>query len=194
MATTQRAQSAQTTQTAPLITPSVPEDDKAKVESIFNAIGAHLGFIPDGLRLYSISPPLLESFVGAIGYFMGHPKLSQELLAFVRYLVSSDAHCAFCIDFNAGLLMNMGVKPEQLAAAQEDFNQAPLADNEKTLLGIALQAIQNPENVNKEMIDAALQQGFSERDIFDVVTLAANNKALTHVLRTFKVDHQGTFA
>jgi len=180
--------------TSALISPTIPEEDKAKVTAILEGVQEHLGFVPDGLRLYSISPPLLESFVGAIGYFRGHPKLSQQLLALIRYLVSSDAQCSFCIDFNAGLLLNMGITQEQLAAAREDIAQAPLDENEKALLRIALAAIDNPQGVSKEDIDAALAQGFTERDVFDVVTLAANNRALTHVLRTFKVEHQGTFA
>lgn len=177
-----------------LINPQVPAEDINKVNAIFNSIEEHMGFVPDGLRLYGVSPPLLESFVGGVGYFMAHQTLSQELLAMIRYLVSSDAGCSFCIDFNEGILMNQGKTVEQLQAAKENSDAAPLSDKEKVLLKIAMAAIHNPEGVGQNDLQKARDHGFSERDVFDVVTIAANNKAFTHVLRTFKVDHQGSFA
>ena len=177
-----------------LINPVVPSEDSEKVEAIFKGIEERLGYVPDGLRLYSISPPLLEAFIGSVGYFMEHATLNQELLAMIRYLVSSDANCSFCIDFNAAFLLNMGKTQEQLSAAQENADNAPLTDADKVLLNIALSGIHNPEGVSKADIDQALEQGFTERDVFDAVVIAANNKAFTHVLRTFKIETQGTFA
>lgn len=158
-----------------LINPQVPAEDISKVNAIFNGIEEHMGFVPDGLRLYSVSPPLLESFVGAVGYFMAHQTLSQELLAMIRYLVSSDAGCSFCIDFNEGILMNQGKTAEQLQAAKENSANAPLSDEEKVMLNIALAAIENPEGINQNDLQKARDHGFSERDVFDVVTIAANN-------------------
>lgn len=180
--------------TTALITPAIPTEDTEKVNAIFAGIEEHLGFVPDGLRLYGISPPLLEAFVANVGYFMAHPRLSQELLAMIRYLVSSDAGCSFCIDFNTSLLINLGKTDEELKAARENPDNAPLTDAEKTLLKIALAALENPEGVTQADIQAGLDQGFSERDIFDAVVVAANNQAFTHVLRTFKIESQGTFA
>lgn len=177
-----------------LVNPVIPESDQELVSNIFGGVEEHLGFVPAGLRLYGISPPLLQSFVGTVGYFMGHERLSQKLLAFVRYLVSSDANCHFCIDFNGAILMNQGVTAEELQAAKDNPDDAPLDAGEKTLLRIALSAIEDPEGVSAADINAARQQGYSDRDVFDVVAVAANNKAFTHVLRTFNVEDQGAFA
>jgi AhpD family alkylhydroperoxidase len=177
-----------------LINPTVSATDQERVNAIFEGIEAHLGFVPAGLKLYSISPPLLEAFVGTVGYFMSHERLSQKLLALIRYLVSSDANCRFCIDFNAAILMNLGLTADQLEAARSDPNRAPLDDGEKTLLKIALAAIDKPEAVADADIQSARAQGHGERDVFDAVVIAANNKAFTHVLRTFKVEDQAAFA
>lgn len=177
-----------------LIQPMVPTEDQAKVDAIFKSVEEHMGFIPDGLRLYSISPPLLEAFMASVGYFMAHPTLSQELLAMIRYLVSSDSNCSFCIDFNEAILMSQGKTKEELQAARENPNQAPLTEPEVVLLKIALAAIENPEGVTQSDLQAAQDQRYLDRNIFDVVAIAANNKAFTHVLRTFKIEHQGTFA
>lgn len=42
------------TQTA-LVNPVAPAGEEEKVASILGAIKQHLGFVPDGLRLYSFS-------------------------------------------------------------------------------------------------------------------------------------------
>ena len=177
-----------------LINPEIPAEDKDKVDAIFKSVEEHMGFVPDGLRLYGISPPLLESFVASVGYFMAHPILSQELLTMIRYLVSSDAGCSFCIDLNAARLINLGKTHDQLIAAKKNVEDAPLTDAEKILLKIALAAINNPEAVSRENLQKAQEQGYTDRNIFDAVAVATSNMAFTHMLKTFKVEHQGALA
>lgn len=177
-----------------LINPQIPEQDRQHVERILKGVEMRLGFIPAGLRLYSISPPILEQFVSMVGYFMEHPRLNMKLMVFIRYLVSAAAQCRFCIDLNASILLEMGVTSEELQAARESVDDVPLNDADRTLLKIALAAIDSPDEVSQEDIDAAREQGFSDRDVFDAVVIAANNKAFTHVLRTFKVEDQSAFS
>ncbi|WP_457668650.1 carboxymuconolactone decarboxylase family protein [Thiolapillus sp.] len=177
-----------------LINPEIPESDRERVKRILKGVERRLGFVPAGLRLYAISPPVLEQFVNLVGYYMEHPRLNIKLMALIRYLVSSAAGCRFCIDFNAAFLMEMGVTPEELEAAREDVGRAPVDDADKTLLKIALDAIDRPDDISGAELDMAREKGFSDRDIFDAVIIAANNKAFTQVLRTFKVEDQGAFA
>lgn len=177
-----------------LINPKIPAEDRSKVDEIFKGVEQHIGFVPAGLRLYGISPPLLEAFMGSVGYFLAHPTLRQEFLAMTRYLVSSDAGCSFCIDFNKAILINLGKTEEQLQEARENPDKAPLTDAEKVLLNIALAAIHNPQAVTQEDLQKARDQGYTDRNIFDAVAIATSNKAFTHLLRTFKVEHQGAFA
>ena len=178
----------------PLITPNVPRGEEQHVEGILNQVEQALGFVPDGLRLYSISPPLLENFVSTIGYFRANPVMRQELLAMIRYLASSEAGCEFCIDLNEGFLTSMGVDLDDIRAARKDHKKAPLEANEKQLLELALKSLNDPDGVNQADMDAAHQQGWTDRDIFDAVAIAANNRAFNLVLKTFKIEHQGAFA
>lgn len=182
--------------TAPLIAPQVPAGEEQRVAGIFDAIQQRIGFIPDGLRLYSLSPPLLETFVGNIAYFNGGGTgLSPELAAMIRYLVSWQSGCAFCVDMNEGLLVNsLGLKLDQIRAARTNPELAPLSDKDKALLRIALKAANNPEFVSQHDLDQARQQGWQDRDLFDTVVQAASMRAFNIVLRTFKVEHQGAFA
>jgi alkylhydroperoxidase family enzyme len=178
----------------PLITPQIPSGDESRVEAIFNGVKQHMGFIPDGLRLYSFSPALLETFLGNISYFNSGERLTPSLMAMIRYLVSWESKCSFCIDMNEGFLSNMGVNLDAVRAARNNPDIAPIPAKEMPLLKIALKSLSNPEGVNESDIQAAKAQGWTERDIFDVVAQAASNRAFNYILRTFKVEHQSAFA
>lgn len=177
-----------------LLIPRAPSGEEARVAKTLGAIEQHIGFIPDALRLYSFSPPLLENFVSNIGYFNSGERISPSLMAMIRYYVSSDAKCSFCIDLNEGFLSNMGVDLDAVRAAKGHPDAAPLSEKEKPLLKIALKSVADPESVSQADITLAREQGWSDRDIFDVVAQAASNRALNYVLRSFKVEHQGVYS
>ncbi len=191
---TQAQQNKVTQHEKPLITPQVPAGEEGRVDAVFSAVKQYIGFIPDGLRLYSFSPALLETYVANISYFNSGERLAPSLMAMIRYLVSWEAKCNFCIDMNEGFLTNMGLELDSIRAARNNAELAPIPAKEKPLLMIALKSVNNPESVNAQDVQAAKAQGWSDRDIFDVVAQAASNRAFSYVLRTFKVESQGAFA
>lgn len=179
-----------------IINPQPPVGDEEKVAGIMKQIEENMGFVPDGLKMMGVSPVLLESMMGNVAYFMGHKELSQDLLWTIRYLNSDEANCNFCISFTGSMLMNnLGKTAEELQAAKENPDNAPITDNEKILLKIALASCDNPESVSADDLQEARNAGYSEQNIFDAVAVAVNNRAFTYFLRTFKVDElQGSFA
>jgi alkylhydroperoxidase family enzyme len=181
-------------QEKPLIFPQVPAGEENRVDAIFNAVEQHMGFIPDGLRLYSFSPTLLETFVGSVSYFNSGKRLAPSLMAMIRYLVSWESKCHFCIDMNEGVLTSMGLSLESIRAARDNPEAAPIPEKEKPLLMIALKSVNNPDSVNANDITSAKAQGWSDRDIFDVVAQATSNRAFSSILRTFNVESQGAFS
>lgn len=178
----------------PLMTPVAPAGEEQRVEAILDMAREHLGFVPDGLRMYSFSPTLLETFFTNVGYFRGETSLPAVLTTMIRYLVSSEANCNFCIDMNEGFLVNMGVDLDRVRAARKDPSAAPLDERERVLLDIALRSVSDPLNVSHTDIDAARAHGWSDREIFDAVAQATNNRAFNNLLRTFNIERQGVFA
>ncbi len=178
----------------PLLTPIPPAGQEDRVEAVFARVRERLGFVPDGLRLYSFSPPLLEAFVTNIGYFRDGTGLPPALTTFIRYLVSSDAGCRFCIDLNEGFLAHLGVDLDAARAARADVEAAPLEPRERLLLKLALKSVEAPQDIGSDDLEAVRAHGWSERDIFDAVVQAASNRAFNFVLRSFKVERQGVFA
>ncbi len=178
----------------PLLSPRAPAGEEARVDAVFSAVKQRLGFIPDALRIYSFSPTLLENFVGNISYFNSGERIAPRLMAMIRYLVSWESKCTFCIDMNEGMLTHMGLEPDDIRAARNNPELAPVSAREKILLNIALKSVNAPENVSDQDIQAAKSHGWTERDIFDAVVQATGNRALSSILRTFNIESQGAFA
>lgn len=187
-------QTAKKIDTLPLLQPVPPAGQEDRVNLVLSAMQDHLGFIPDGVRLYGISPPLLEAFMGNVGYFIGETHLPPELTTMIRYLVSAQAGCQFCIDMNEGFLLQQSKELDDVRTARTNPDKAPLDDKQKTLLKLALQSVNDPEAVDAMDLDSVRRQGWTDRDIFDAVVQAANNRAFNFVLRTFNVEAQGVFA
>ena len=178
-----------------LIYPQAPVGEEEKVNGILGNIESHLGFVPDGLRLFSFSPTLLENFVSNIGYFnMGGTKLSPTLTAMIRYQVSSQAGCSYCIELNEGFLSNLGVNIDEVRASRNKPETAPLNEKEKSLLLLAIKSVNAPDDVDQSDIDKVKKQGWEEREIFDAVVQASFNRAFNYVLKTFNVEHQGVYS
>jgi uncharacterized peroxidase-related enzyme len=178
-----------------LLYPQAPAGEEDRVNAILGNIEQHLGFVPDGLRLYSISPPLLESFVSNIAYFnMGGTKLPPALTAMIRYQVSWNAGCSFCVDMNEGFLTSMGFDLDTIRATRNNPEAAPLDPKEKALLKFAIKSVEAPEDISSADMDDMHRQGWRDREIFDAVVSAANNRAFNYILRTFNIEHQGAFA
>lgn len=178
-----------------LIYPQAPFGEEEHVKGIFEKIEQHLGFVPDGLRLLSISPPLLETMMGNIGYFnMGGTKLSPILTAMIRYQISSNAGCRFCIDLNEGFLTNLGLDLDEVRASHNKPESAPLDDKDKALLIFAVKSIQNPNDIDEVEMAKVKKHGWKDREIFDAVAQAASNKSFNYLLKTFNVTHQGIYS
>ena len=90
--------------------------------------------------------------------------------------------------------MNLGKDLDSVRAARTNPDAAPLSDKDKALLKLALKGVNSPEFVDMHDLEQAKQHGWRERDLFDAVAQAANNRAFNIILRTFKIEHQGAFA
>jgi hypothetical protein len=91
-------------------------------------------------------------------------------------------------------LVNAGLDQDAIHAALDDIAKAPLPEHEKVLLELAVRAVEDPDGIGETDLGADRELGWSDRDIFDAVAQAANNRALNLMLKTSEVDHQGVFA
>ena len=139
--------------------------------------------------MFSSNPVLLKQQWEYYGSIMQHPTLSMPLTTCIRMLVSQAGNCGYCIDMNAGMLINMaGWTPEQVAAIRADYKNSPLSDKEKTLLSLVLKSTTDSNNVNASDLQAARTAGWSDSEILDAVNHGARMVASDILINGFKVE------
>lgn len=157
----------------------------------YGQIQAAMGGVPAAFQLGSLSPELVRGQWEFIGYYLKHPTLSGSLLAFLRLSVSKEIHCGYCIGFNGALLVNRyGWTMEQLAAAKNDPNAAPLTENEKALVSYCIDAVRSFGRVDRLRLDSLRRMGWTDRDLLDAVMHAARNLASDIVINTFGLEDE----
>lgn len=166
-----------------------PENATGEVAAIYAQIQEAWGNVPTAIQVFSSNPVLLKQQWEYYGSIMQHPTLSMPLTTCIRMLVSQAGNCGYCIDMNAGMLINMaGWTPEQVAATRADNKNSPLSDKEKTLLSLVLKSTTDSNNVNASDLQAARTAGWSDSEILDAVNHGARMVASDILINGFKVE------
>ncbi len=166
-----------------------PANATGEIAAVYSALQARMGFVPNGLQLRSASPALLKLQMEGLGYFMQHPSLSMPLLACIRMLVSQKTDCAYCVDLNGGMLINMmGWTPDQVAATRADPAAANLPAREVAMLKFVLKGVADSLSITAADLDALRALDWSDRDILDGLYHGANMVAGDILLNAFKVE------
>lgn len=172
-----------------LIETVAPEQATGTVAEVYREIGQVLGRVPNGMRLYSVSPTLLAHQWQQMGYYMKHPSLSPALLATIRLLVSQANDCDYCIDMNSGMLIGMfGLTPEQVAAIRRDPEAAPFAARDRALLKLVLKTVVQRVPATRAELDALAALGWLPTDVLDAVAHGARNVSVDVLLNAFAVE------
>ncbi|WP_308387709.1 hypothetical protein [Acidithiobacillus sp. AMEEHan] len=164
-----------------------PENAQGELAELYAQITQAFGGVPEGLQLFGVSPALLRGQWQNLQYFGQHPRISANFFALLRYLLSEEGHCAFCIGFNEALLLNAGFSKEDIAKARTTPAQGPLSTAENALLDYALKAIHAPHSVGEAEIASLHTQGWSDQDLFDAVAHGAQHQAIDILFETFRV-------
>ncbi len=172
----------------PLLKTVSPETASGELAALYDQMKTAFGGVPNALSIWSESPLLLKQQFEFIGYYMQHPRLSGALLATIRLLVSVDTQCIYCVEFNAGMLINMmGWTPEQVAATKTDPSAAKLSLREKNLLIWVLNTVKDANKVTADELDTLRDQDWSDQDILEALNHGARMVAGDIILNAFKV-------
>lgn len=165
-----------------------PEQADGAVAAIYRGVQERFGFVPHGLQLLAPSPKLLEDQVGRIAYYHSHPTLGGALLAAIRYLVADHTGCTYCIDLNAGMLLQMGYTPDVLQAARRDPDALPLPARDKAMLHLALKVVRAAHEVGESDIAELRALGWRDQEILEAAHHATFAVSLDLVFNAFQVD------
>jgi len=159
------------------------------VKKIFAEMESMLGSVPNGMKLWSVSPRALKAQWAGMKSILLRPQEEQKLFTIIRYLASNENECSYCIGLNGALLMNYyGVTQDKLAAMKKDPSTAPLDKKNKALLIFAMKAIKDADSVSAKDIESLTKLDISEEEMFNIVLAASHMFVVNTLFKTFKVE------
>ena len=172
----------------PLI--SYPSADKATgdVKAVYDEIKKAWGMVPEPLKALSLNPKLLRIQWDFYKTIAENKSFEPKMTTMMRYLISEQHQCKFCIGFNKGMLLNMfKLSLEDITALEKDPSSAKLDAKQKEMLLFMLKSTSKPHDVNKEDITKLKKLGWSEKDIMEGAKEAMDMVATTMFIGTFKI-------
>jgi alkylhydroperoxidase family enzyme len=173
----------------PLLKTVPIEEAEGKLLELYEGAEQFFGILPNSVKMFGVSPAMLENQVQFAVYCIEHPKLSQALFAMIRMLVADSSESPYCARLNTGLLVQQGFSPEQIEAVKAGPEEAPLDEEETAMLLFVIKAIKAPKSIESKDVDELRAMGWSDRDIFDAVSHGARAVATNIIFDAFKLEN-----
>jgi uncharacterized peroxidase-related enzyme len=133
-----------------------------------------LGFVPNVLQAYAFDAAKLSAFVGMYNDLMlapsGLSKLEREMIAVA---VSSHNRCYYCLVAHGAAVRHLSGDPALGELMVMNYRAARLPKRERAMLDFAVKLSAEPWTIEEEDREALRRAGFSDRDIWDIASVAA---------------------
>jgi uncharacterized peroxidase-related enzyme len=148
----------------------LPED----TQKYFDICIEKLGMLPNVLSAYAFDIEKLNSFTGLYNDLMlgqsGLSKLEREMIAVA---VSSVNKCFYCLVAHGAAVRQLSGDPALGEALVMNYRVAPLDPRQRAMLDFAVQMTVASATVEETDRQALRDVGFTDRDIWDIASVAA---------------------
>jgi uncharacterized peroxidase-related enzyme len=144
-----------------------------EMEAYFKKCDEKLGFIPNVLKAFAFDNGKLEAFVGYRQQCVQNAQtLSKLEIEMIATAVSSQNRCFYCITAHGNGVRALGdpVLGEQMV---QNYRAARLGKRQRAMLDFAVKLTVTPWEVEEEDREKLRRAGFSDRDIWDIASVAA---------------------
>ncbi len=153
----------------PMVDPLPPETRK-----YFDICVEKLGMVPNVLRAYAFDIDKLNAFTAMYNDLMlgesGLSKLEREMIAVV---VSSINRCYYCQVAHGAAVRQLSGNPELGEQMVMNYRVAELDARQRAMLDFAALLTTASATVEEADRQTLREAGFSDRDIFDIASVAA---------------------
>ena len=143
-------------------------------QKYFDICQDKLGMIPNVLRAYAFDIEKLNSFTAMYNDLMlgdsNLTKLEREMIAVV---VSSINKCFYCLVAHGAAVRQLSGDPMLGEMLVMNYRVAPLDARQRAMLDFAAQITTASATVEEADREALRKVGFSDRDIWDIASVAA---------------------
>ncbi len=140
----------------------------------FDICDLKLGFVPNVLRAYAFDIAKLDAFTAMYNDLMladsSISKLEREMIAVV---VSSINRCWYCQVAHGAAVRALSGDPKLGEAMVMNYRAAPLSPKQRAMLDFSAKLTRTPSEMDDADRTALRDVGFSDRDIWDIASVAA---------------------
>lgn len=138
----------------------------------FDICEEKLGMVPNVLKAHAFDIAKLDAFTGMYNDLMlansGLSKLEREMIAVA---VSSHNRCWYCQVAHGAAVRELSGDPTLGEAIVMNYRVAKISPRQRAMLDFAVKLTDSPVMVNEADRETLREQGFSERDIFDIASV-----------------------
>ena len=133
-----------------------------------------LGLVPNVLKSYAFDEKKLRAFTDMYNDLMlgdsGLSKLEREMIAVV---VSSLNHCFYCLVAHGAAVRQLSGDPTLGEMMVMNWRVAELSEKQSAMLTFVEKLTEQPAKMDDADREALRKVGFSDRDIWDIASVAA---------------------
>ncbi len=145
----------------------------AETRKYFDLCEEKLGLVPNVLRAYAFDIAKLNAFTAMYNDLMlgpsGLSKLEREMIAVA---VSAENRCWYCQVAHGAAVRALSGRPELGEALVMNYRVADLTARERAMLDFAVKLTRASAEIEEADREALRAAGFSDRDIFDIASVA----------------------
>ncbi|WP_353474699.1 peroxidase-related enzyme [Salipiger sp. H15] len=153
----------------PMVDP-LPE----RTQKYFDICEDRLGMVPNVLKAHAFDIAKLDAFTGLYNELMladsGLTKLEREMIAVV---VSSINRCFYCLTAHGAAVRELSGDPKLGEMLVMNWRVADLNHRQRAMLHFTEKMTRSSAEIAEYDREALRDAGFSERDIWDIVNVAA---------------------
>jgi uncharacterized peroxidase-related enzyme len=142
-------------------------------QKYFDICQEKLGMVPNVLRAYAFDIDKLNAFAGMYNDLMladsALSKLEREMIAVA---VSSVNKCYYCLVAHGAAVREMSGDPQLGEALVMNYRVAKISAKQRAMLDFAVKLTEASAKVEEADRQALRDAGFTERDIFDIASVA----------------------
>ncbi len=140
----------------------------------FDICQEKLGMIPNVLRAYAFDAEKLNSFTAMYNDLMlGDSTLSKLEREMIAVAVSAVNKCFYCLVAHGAAVRQLSGDPALGEALVMNYKVAKITEKQRAMLDFSVQLTRESASVEEKDRQALRDVGFTDRDIWDIASVAA---------------------
>ncbi|HWU91458.1 MAG TPA: peroxidase-related enzyme [Kofleriaceae bacterium] len=138
------------------------------------------GLVPNFVKAFSLRPTVWNNYVQLVRSIRGNLDLRRyELVTTATALALESSYCALA---HGKALRDRVLGAEQTEAFARDFRQAELTPAETIMVAFVQKMALRPSSITQADVDELRSHGFSDEEIFDIVSVSSVRGFFSKVL------------